>query len=183
MRSLFNLLSRVWPVVGCAVFSMNLLLFATASVAGTLSGRELRNLVVGNTLLAETRNGAPWRLFASSDGTVTFHFASGLLQRGRYSFAGNSVCFQLPDVDQDCRILRSTGGNYLEWTAAQRPQLGSSYILSKAEGDYFALSSLQSGKFFRSLQYTTPTTLMPLRIQVRTGSRSIVDEIFLKLSG
>lgn len=143
-------MSNLKGIVGsvAALIAM-LLLTSTPAAAKVLSGPEINRVLVGKTIYGQTRNGgSPWRFHMVRGGTVVFHFASGLVQRGSYRVSGDKICFTLPNVPVDCRIVRYPGGSELDWVLAEDRRTVTSVLLRVADGDPHGLLSLSSGSFY-----------------------------------
>lgn len=152
MSSVRSLYTRIVGII-----TLYILCVSPAS-AQILSSAQFKNLIVGNTIYAETKQGAPWRLYAGESGEVHFHFASGLVQRGRYWFSGEAVCFRLPDISQDCRLARIGNAGRLDWVSAEDRRTVTSYVLNYSQGDPLGIRQKESGKFFPVVDRSDPFT-------------------------
>jgi hypothetical protein len=99
------------------IVATTILAFSTTAFAQTLSGKQIRETLIGNTFSGVDEDGDSFSERLNRDGTISGQSPSGSYS-GRWRISGNQICFLYPEEDEspewDCTEVR-LDGNRITW--------------------------------------------------------------------
>jgi len=116
------------------IVATTILAFSTTAFAQTLSGKQIRETLIGNTFSGVDEDGESFSESLNLDGTISGQSPSGSYS-GRWRISGNQICFLYPEEDESpewgCTEVR-LDGDRITWeedgttaTLSREPAAGS----------------------------------------------------------
>ena len=94
------------------IVASTILAFSTTAFGQSLSGKQIRETLIGNTFSGVDEDAQSFSEYLSADGTIWGESSSGSYS-GRWRISGNQICFLYPQGDQsaewDCTEVRLDG--------------------------------------------------------------------------
>jgi hypothetical protein len=94
------------------IVASTILAFSTAAFGQSLSGKQIRETLIGNTFSGVDEDGESFSEHLNPDGTISGRSQSDSYS-GRWRISGNQICFLYPQGDQstkwDCTKVRLDG--------------------------------------------------------------------------
>jgi hypothetical protein len=84
------------------IVATTILAFLTTAFAQTLSGKQIRETLIGNTFSGVDEDGDSFSELLNPDGTISGQSPSGSYS-GRWRISGNQICFLYPEGKQSAK--------------------------------------------------------------------------------
>ena len=101
-------------VLGFAAFAaLTLPPPAAAQAAPYLSGKDVRESILGKTFTSKSKSGKPYTMNLGSDGTGLIVFANGAVKDPvTWEITGDVLCFHGTRSGNECNRIRPAGGQF-----------------------------------------------------------------------